>query len=433
MFAVEANGNLTIMDRKVYTTILPSRHPDKPAIESLINKAPLITEAYDTSTPAFRDYLGEVSSWFESQDGDYASIDAEACVDTFAGRVLGFRLALKISESHRILRTITEPVTITLLNPLYKETARIQRREEHPHGEDSIRVKMSALEHLETLSTKLSFRFIVIDDSCPDASGDKARTILSEDFPEAVASGKACVYVLSEAIDANDPDLPPGVTHKDGPNRSVKGGAVLLGMRKALSDETVTGLHIIIDNDADLSIHPEQIGLLLEPILQGRAEAVAGSRRETDSVALIGGSRNARGRLFIQIWQHLLPQLSEQITDTNRAFKAFTAYGLKRIIDHIAIYTFPYQIELLQACISEGVPLEKRGIAYIDSEAASTQQGDAITETYLQQIHQIADIARRYETIDPSDPLLNFLESIGEDAWQQIEKSPPWRVHDLLA
>lgn len=79
------------------------------------------------------------------------------------------------------------------------------------------------------------------------------------------------------------------------------------------------------------------------------------------------------------------------------------------------------------------MPLEKRGIAYIDSEAASTQQGDAITETYLQQIHQVADIARRYETIDPSDPLLNFLESIGEDAWQQIETAPPGRIEELLA
>ena len=120
------------------------------------------------------------------------------------------------------------------------------------------------------------------------------------------------------------------------------------------------------------------------------AEAVAGSRRETDSAALIGGSRNARGRLFIQIWQYLLPELSNQIVDTNRAFKAFTSSGLQRIIDHIGIYTFPYQIELLQACISEGVPLEKRGIAYVDSEAASTQHGDAITETYLHQIHKIA-------------------------------------------
>jgi len=192
------------------------------------------------------------------------------------------------------------------------------------------------------------------------------------------------------------------------------------------------GQHIIIDNDADLSIHPEQIGLIIEPILMGRAEVVAGSRREADSVALIGGSRNARGRLFIQIWQYLLPQLSQQVIDTNRAFKAFTHAALKQVIDRMAIYTFPYQIELLQASISEGVTMEKRGIAYVDSEAASTQQGNEITETYYHQIHQIADIARRYQTIDPSDPLLGLLESIGEQDWQQIESNPPQRIEDLL-
>ena len=70
------------------------------------------------------------------------------------------------------------------------------------------------------------------------------------------------------------------------------------------------------------------------------------------------------------------------------------------------------------------MPLEKRGIACIDSEAALTQQGDAITESYLHQLQQVADIARRYNTIDPSDPLLNFLESIGEDAWRRREQSP---------
>jgi hypothetical protein len=125
--------------------------------------------------------------------------------------------------------------------------------------------------------------------------------------------------------------------------------------------------------------------------------------------------------------------LSSQIIDTNRAFKALTSTGLQRIIDLIETYTFPYQIELLQACINAGVALEKRGIAYVDSEAASTQQGEEITETYLHQIHQIADIARRYQTIDLTDALLNYLQSADENMWQQIESNPPERVEDLLA
>ena len=118
------------------------------------------------------------------------------------------------------------------------------------------------------------------------------------------------------------PSFPSGLTHKDGPRRSVKGGALLFGMRKALK-HAAGGLHLLVDNDADLSVHPAQIGILIEDIVEGRAKAVAGSRREVDSVALIGPSRNTRGHLFIRIWQHWLPELAHVITDTNRAFKAF--------------------------------------------------------------------------------------------------------------
>ena len=401
-------------------------------MEYLIEKAPLITEAYDTSTLVFRNYLEEVIDWFDTQGEDYVALDNEARVNAKNEETTGFRIALKIAESRRILRSIDQPVTITLLNPVYKETERMQRRVEHPYGEDSLRFKMNALKRLEELNTNLSCRLLIIDDGCPEGSGEMAQAILEEEYPEAVARGMAGVYFLSQAIDEKDPDLPPGLTHKDGDNRSVKGGAILFGMRKALADEPARGRHIIVDNDADLSIHPEQVGLLLEPILQGQAEVVAGSRREVDSVALIGASRNTRGNLFIKIWQHLLPQLGAQVIDTNRAFKAFTSTALSTIIDRLHIYTFPYQIELLQAAISAGIAVEKRGIAYVDSEAASTQQGDTITETYLHQIHQIASIARRYRTIDPSESVLNFLESIGEDEWQKIERNPPEHIEELL-
>ncbi len=404
----------------------------KPAILDLVNRSPKITEAYDASTPAFLQYLTAVKAWYQAHDQDYESVDAEARLLEPEADAVGFRLALKIAESHHILSRIEKPVTITLLNPVYKETARMQTRLEHPHGEDSIRVKMRVLMGIEQLNPNLTCRLFVIDDGCPDNSGAFADSILSTDFPEARQEGRARVYSLSEAITGSDPDLPPGVTEKNGDNRSVKGGAVLLGMRKALADKDLFNEHIIIDNDADLSTHPDQIGLLIEPILKGAAGAVAGSRREFDSVALIGSSRNSRGRLFIQIWQHLLPELAKKITDTNRAFKAFSAPSLGRIIDSIETYTFPYQIELLQACISLDVDLQKRGIAYVDSEAASTQQGEAITETYLHQIKKITDIARRYKTLDATDPLLNYLESIVEEDWQRIESNPPERLEDLL-
>jgi hypothetical protein len=336
-----------------------------------------------------------------------------------------------LAESQRIIRNLSQRLTITLVNPVYKETGRIQRREEHPHGENSIRFKADTLAGLEQLNPLLSCRMIVVDDECPDHSGEMVEDILKNEYPGEFAAGKLSVLYLRKAIDDSLKNVPPGITHKDGENRSVKGGALLYGMRTAVQQDA-DGLHVIVDNDADLSIHPAQLGLLVEPILTGAAGAVAGSRREKDSVALIGGSRNTRGQLFIKIWQHLLPELASTVIDTNRAFKAFTSDTLEQILDHIQIYTFPYQVELLQACISAEIPLKTRGIAYVDSEAASTQQGEAITETYLNQVHQIIDIAKRYRTIDPTDPLLNFLREISEDRWQQIEANPPEHLSELL-
>ncbi len=393
-----------------------------------LSESPSVVEAYDTTRPDFEAYVDEIDAWYQRRPGTYSELDERARREGDAA--LSFRIALKIAESRRIVRELGTPITLTLLNPVYKETGRIQRREDHPHGEDSIRYKIRVLRGLESLNRHVTARLVVIDDECPNESGKMADGILSE-YGEDHASGKYQTLFLGEAIDSGDPELPPGLTHKDGARRSVKGGALLYGMRKALKGPT-DGLHLLVDNDADLSIHPTQIGILIEDIVEGRAKAVAGSRREIDSVAVIGPSRNSRGHLFIQIWQHLLPELARAVTDTNRAFKAFESGALARILPRIETYTFPYQIELLQACITQEIPLAKRGIAYVDSEAASTQDGAEITETYLNQVRQIIDIARRYGGLDEEDELARFFLSVSEADWRRIEADPPDTLAALL-
>jgi len=391
------------------------------SINRWISESPAVVEAYDTTRPGFEAYVDEIDAWYQSSPGTYSGLDEMGRREGDAA--LAFRIALKIAESRRIVRELGTPVTVTLLNPVYKETGRMRRREDHPHGEDSIRCKIRILRGLEALNPHLTARLVVIDDECPDESGRMADGILRE-YGEDHTSAKYRTLFLGEAIDARNPAVPAGLTHKDGPRRSVKGGALLFGMRVALQ-HTPNGLHLLVDNDADLSVHPAQIGILIEDILAGRAKAVAGSRREVDSVALIGPSRNTRGHLFIRIWQHWLPELARVITDTNRAFKAFESGALARILPRIEIYTFPYQIELLQACITQGIPLTRRGIAYVDSEAASTQDGAEITETYLSQVRQIIDIARRYGILDEDDELARFFLNVSEADWQRIEADPP--------
>ncbi|MFY0643830.1 MAG: glycosyltransferase [Bacteroidia bacterium] len=393
-------------------------------MNSIIDQAPQVSEAYDMNTADAHAYMGKVEQWLSTQNKGIDECISDASL--LGDKALALGTALKFIKSKQIILGLKEKVNVSLINPVYKEIGRLKRREEHPHGENSLRTKIACLDYFHSINPLFNGRVIVVDDGCPDGSGAFAKQILSE-YPDSPHH----VYFLEEAIVAQDPDTPEGITEKSGSNRSVKGGAVLFGMKKALQS-SYEGLHIIIDNDADLSVHPMQVGLLLEDIVNGNAKVVAGSRREKDSIALIGGSRNSRGNLFIQIWKHFLPELAKHITDTNRAFKAFESEALREILPLIKIYTFPYQIEVLQATLSLGIPLVKKGIAYIDSEAASTQSGDNITETYLNQIHQIMDISQRYKTIDDSDPLFAFFNSISEEDWMRIESNPPDKLLDLV-
>lgn len=393
-------------------------------MKSIIHQGPDIKEAFDTNTETAKRYYGLVEEWFNRQEESFTYLDQKA--KAYGNQALAFRTMLKFIESKNVILNLKEHVTLTLINPVYKETGRMQKREQHPHGENSLRTKIACLDYFASLNPLFKGRIFVVDDGCPDGSGEMAENIISE-----YSESSHNVFFLDKAIASNDKDLPDGITNKQGANRSVKGGSVLFGMRKALN-VAVKGLHIIVDNDSDLSVHPMQLGLLIKDIVDGNAKVVAGSRREEHSVSLIGTDRNQRGNLFIQIWQHFLPQLAHKITDTNRAFKAFESLSLEKILPSIKIYTFPYQIELLQASISMDIPLVKKGIAYIDSEAASTQSGANITETYLNQINQIIDIAKRYKTLNTSDPLMKFFSSISEEEWSLIEANPPENIQELV-
>ncbi len=398
---------------------------DLPApLRALAAASPQVSEAYDTSTASFAAYVDRVEEALAAETVGTAA-EADLAVRSDGVGAIGLRVALKIVESRSVIRSLDEPVVVTLLNPVYKETGRMQPREQHPHGEDSIRYKAGALDRISRLNPGVRTRLVVIDDGCPDGSGRLAAEILAD---LAGWEDRHEVLFLEEARKDGDPEVPPGLTARDGPRRSVKGGAVLFGMRRSLGLET-PHRHVIVDNDADLSVLPDQLGLLLEGIVRDHLGVVAGSRREPESVALIGSSRDTRGSLYIRVWQRLLPELAHRIDDTNRAFKAFDSEALARIIDDVETYTFPYQVEILQAAIARGVGVAPRGIAYIDSEAASTQQGETITETYLHQVRQIAAIALRYGSVALDDPLLRFIDRVDEEEWLELERDPP----ELLA
>src|SRR5215470_9033384 len=88
---------------------------------------------------------------------------------------------------------------------------------------------------------------------------------------EIVIANDGSTDVTRRAIDERrlPPDLPVHVYHS--PINLGKGAAVRLGLAFATGD-------ILLVQDADLELDPNEYGRLLAPILDGRADVVYGSR-----------------------------------------------------------------------------------------------------------------------------------------------------------
>ena len=176
---------------------------------------------------------------------------------------------------------------------------------------------------------------------------------------------------------------------------------MVAGFAKVLQNADPDKLLLVVDTDADLSIHPLQVLLLAEQIVLGGADAAVASRRTADAVALIDPARDTRGQAFIRSWQTVLPTLAQQVVDTNRGLKAYSAPSARIIVDKVKDPTFPYQIESLLSLALEGRRLPKWA-SDIDSVALSTQAGDSVAQTYDDQIERFRAIAERYGESSPA-------------------------------
>ena len=329
------------------------------------------------------------------------------------GAPLEEQIAVKLARSKSMVRSHPGPLHASVVFAMYRETERMLTPEQHPHGEDFITRKAGQLDWLFDGNGR--WDLVLVDDGCPDGSGQLAESIIEERN----LGSAARVLHLADAIERGHPAA-AGLSHTD---ESRKGGSILYGMYEA-AQRSEPG-HVVVYTDADLSTNLGQVGLLVDAVAKG-AVCAAGSRREPTSVVVKGGARNDRGKLFIYIWKQMLPQLQEMI-DTQCGFKGFPGESVPTLTRDSIERQFAFDIELLLRCaIGDGGPIARVPVAWVDSEEASTTTE---LDPYLDMLTAVARMYRTY--LAPSDRPEQFarlVEGMAPAQWRTLVDSIPQEI-----
>ncbi len=134
-----------------------------------------------------------------------------------------------------------------------------------------------------------------------------------------------------------------------------KGAALRRGFKEA------TGDYIIIQ-DADLEYDPHEYPLLLEPLLDGRADVVYGSR--------FVGHRPHRVLMFWHyVGNRMLTLLSNMLTglnltDMETCYKVFTREAMDKILPKLSSNRFGIEPEITTRVAKENLRIYEVGISY---------------------------------------------------------------------
>jgi glycosyltransferase involved in cell wall biosynthesis len=198
------------------------------------------------------------------------------------------------------------------------------------------------------------------------------RLVVNAALPANVSREIICVNDCStdgtqqklDELPALFPEIPFQIVHK--PQNQGKGAALRDGFARATGD-------IVLVQDADLEYDPDDYGKLLEPILEGKADVVYGSRFIGEPHRVLYFWHSVANR-FLTFMSNMFTNLN--LTDMEVCYKVFRKPVLDRIKLVCDRFGFEPEVTAKIARLRPPIRIYEVGVAY---HGRSYEEGKKIT------------------------------------------------------